>query len=57
MAPRLVQLLILGYALTVVALVYFLAAYFLHIRQVRNGIDLISRHVPGSARAIEILGV
>jgi putative peptidoglycan lipid II flippase len=56
-APRLVQLMILGYALTVVALVYFLAAYFLQIRQVRNGIDLISRYVPGSTRVFEILGL
>lgn len=56
-APRLVQLFVLGYALTLVALAYFLTAYLLDVRQVRNGVDLIARHVPGAARAFKLLGL
>ncbi len=56
-APRLIQLFLLGYALTLVALIYFLAAYFLHVRQVRNGIDLICRYLPGASRIFGILGM
>jgi putative peptidoglycan lipid II flippase len=56
-APRLIQLFLLGYALLLVALIYFLAAYFLQVRQVRNGIDLISRYVPGASSFFDILGL
>ena len=48
-----VQLFLLGYALSLVALIYFLAAYFLQVRQVRNGIELISRFIPGASRVFD----
>jgi putative peptidoglycan lipid II flippase len=56
-APRLVQLFLLGYALIVVGFVYFLAGYYLRLRQVLNGIDLLSRRVPGASRVFEALGL
>jgi putative peptidoglycan lipid II flippase len=56
-APRLVQLFLLGYALAVVAAAYFLAGYYLRIRQVLNGVDLVSRRVPGAAKLFDRLGI
>jgi putative peptidoglycan lipid II flippase len=56
-APRLLQLFLLSFALGTVALAYFLAGYYLHLRQVLNGIDLLSRRVPGAARVFDALGL
>jgi putative peptidoglycan lipid II flippase len=56
-APRLVQLFLLGYALTVVAIGYFLAGYYMHLKQVLNGIDFLSRRVPGAAKVFDALGL
>jgi putative peptidoglycan lipid II flippase len=56
-APRLVQLFLLGFALGIVSLAYFVAGYYLKLRQVLNGIDLLSRRVPGAARVFEAIGL
>ncbi|HET8522878.1 MAG TPA: hypothetical protein VFL82_06580, partial [Thermomicrobiales bacterium] len=53
-ANRLLQVMLLGYAMAVVAGAYFLFAYYLRIPQVRRGLALVANRIPAIKRVIDV---